>query len=134
NLTLGTFAYADLPLRIEVPISGFDQELLRVIDADNNDCQRADEFDVECNTSSVAAATEIDLEIYPNPASELIYVRTKVILSGEYRFINMSGQAVVGGKLTSNRAISVQNLASGFYILRIELHSGQWISKKVLIH
>jgi hypothetical protein len=132
--TLGTFAYNDLPLRIEVPLSGLNDELLRVIDNLYNDCERADEFEVDCNPSSVFLPNTFNLEVYPNPASEFIYLRTKAPLSGTYLLLNMSSSTVSSGQISSSRSIPIQSLSTGFYVLRLELRSGRWINKKVLIH
>ncbi len=60
NILLGRFSYSDLPIRLEVDLSGLPDELLRATDLKDSDCQSAIEFEVDCEVESCEIE---DLEI-----------------------------------------------------------------------
>lgn len=68
--------------------------------------------------SSVSSAT-----IYPNPASEILYT-TNIPDGSVYQLYDMSGRVVREGKVYINE-IYVNTLASGVYVLKIDIKNGK---------
>src|SRR6056297_2090358 len=133
NLELGTFAYDDLPLRIEVPISGSADELLRVIDSQDNDCMRAGEFEVDCQTSSFISPPSIAVKLYPNPTSHFVVIQLEDQLKRQYQIRNLSGQLLQEKPFVSGEEIRLPDLAPGYYIVRIEIDGREWIQKPLVV-
>lgn len=58
------------------------------------------------------------LEVYPNPASDVIYLKNLPCENAEYSIFNVMGQKVMSGN--SDGMISVAELEKGIYFLQIE--------------
>lgn len=82
-----------------------------------------DTYDAECR--STLGISEILAEsaagIYPNPATDFIYVRNLKVKS--FMIIDQSGRIVIKNN-TQNSPINVQNLVPGNYILQINTATG----------
>ena len=63
-------------------------------------------------------ASQQSLEVYPNPASDVIYINSLPCETAEYAIFNVLGQKVVAG--STNGTISVAELEAGLYILQIK--------------
>jgi hypothetical protein len=65
-----------------------------------------------------------NISLYPNPASEMIYLKGQVE-SGEMLYItDMSGKSVSRNEKYNGNGISVSHLAPGVYILHVEGNQG----------
>tara|TARA_B100001146_G_scaffold225125_1_gene246722 strand:- start:3889 stop:5550 length:1662 start_codon:yes stop_codon:yes gene_type:complete len=75
------------------------------------------------------------LEIYPNPATELINVMNTRYPQLEYTLFDVLGQAITSGPLSNTQnTISVATLAQGVYFLHLlDGESGDNITKKILV-
>ncbi|MEM5564057.1 T9SS type A sorting domain-containing protein [Psychroserpens sp. AS72] len=75
------------------------------------------------------------LSIYPNPAKDVLHIKTEYTLDAEWNLINQLGQTVKKGEFTStDTVIKTSNLTSGMYFLNINNKtSNQTIIKKVMI-
>ncbi len=75
------------------------------------------------------------LEIYPNPATELINVMNTRYPQLEYTLFDVLGQAITSGHLSNTQnTISVATLAQGVYFLHLlDGESGDNITKKILV-
>lgn len=71
-----------------------------------------------------------DFVVYPNPASDRIYIQNKNIKT--IQLIDVSGKLVY--KSNNDKSIDVRNLSKGIYILKVESKEGQISSKKVIIN
>lgn len=72
--------------------------------------------------SPMASIDELNVEVhaYPNPASQILNIRTAEISSGSIQLINMEGQLVKDQSvLDNNSEIDVSDLDGGLYILRV---------------
>ncbi len=58
------------------------------------------------------------LEVYPNPVSNVLYVKNLPCEKVEYSIFNILGQKVMAG--SSNGAISIAGLEKGIYFLQVE--------------
>ena len=68
----------------------------------------------------------ININLYPNPIlNNRLTISSNISLAGaRYQIINLSGQALVNGRFTSdlqNQTITVNQLNSGLYLIRIEM-------------
>ena len=66
---------------------------------------------------NVAAANEVKL--YPNPASETLYIDAKGNEGADFTLISVNGQVVTTGVLDSKSAVDVSSLADGLYFYTI---------------
>ena len=64
------------------------------------------------------SALQQPLEVYPNPVSDVLYIKNLPCERVEYSIFNMLGQKVVTG--ASNGTISVEALEKGLYFLQIK--------------
>lgn len=76
----------------------------------------------EATTNSLSKATPNNqqLNIYPNPANNFIYIDTKDV--AVIQIVNINGQVVSefnNKKITSGQGIDISGLKSGFYLLKI---------------
>ncbi|WP_082002069.1 BspA family leucine-rich repeat surface protein [Chryseobacterium sp. JAH] len=60
---------------------------------------------------------KIDLIVYPNPASNFIYIKN-LKNSANYKISDASGRLLTGGKIVSEK-VDISNLSKGNYILQI---------------
>lgn len=74
------------------------------------------------STTDIQEFTELaDLEIYPNPVSDVLNIKGINYETVEYSILNIMGQEITKG--ISYGTISVDNLESGLYILQIKNES-----------
>lgn len=84
-------------------------------------------------TNSITEVNQLDFNVYPNPANELINIEFESATTGEVVIYSSNGQLVVSEPLQSmNRVeISTDNLAEGIYTVVLVQDTG--ISRKTLI-
>jgi hypothetical protein len=75
------------------------------------------------------------VEVYPNPASEVIYIRLKnEIYSSSYSLFNSLGQLQKNDFITDEiTTMQINNLPHGTYILVIDINN-TFISRKIILH
>lgn len=64
------------------------------------------------------ASSQQSIEVYPNPASDVLYMKSLQGETVEYSIFNVLGQMVTSG--SSNGSISVAGLEKGLYFLQIK--------------
>ena len=90
------------------------------------------EFVVNCfSGESVNELPNVEMTIYPNPAKDVINVKTNV-QRYEYQLINSVGQVVMNGVLSGEDVISVENINNGIYFLKV-IANGEVTVNKVVI-
>lgn len=85
-------------------------------------------------TSDEAPSVEPFINVYPNPASDHLYIRLSDLKSGRlnYEFIDISGRSKLEGQLEDiDNDISIAHLSSSIYLLKI--YSAEDIIFKMLI-
>ena len=83
---------------------------------------------ITCNIElplNVEASNQINLTIFPNPASSFLYIETKENFDN-YTIISAEGKLQASGKLFSNK-IDVNDISSGLYYLQISNLKGNII-------
>ena len=74
-------------------------------------------------------ADENSFLIYPIPSSSVLYVLSNKIAE-DYRIINLMGQSVLSGKITSeNQQIDISILSNGIYFIKIDEKSVKFVVK-----
>jgi hypothetical protein len=66
-------------------------------------------------------AKSSDVQIFPNPVSSTIYIKTEVRITG-YEILNLAGEVVKCDKLS--KAIDVSSLKPGFYLIKFNTNKG----------
>ncbi|MBY0068281.1 T9SS type A sorting domain-containing protein [Empedobacter falsenii] len=75
----------------------------------------------------VSEISKVDFEVYPNPTTDIINIKTKGKLSSSTLY-NLNGEVVL--KSTDSK-INVKNLFKGIYVLRT-LIDGKESTKKII--
>lgn len=71
------------------------------------------------------------LTVYPNPTNEIIYFKgSEDLINKKYEIFNLSGQKLKSDRIKSDGEISLIDLSSGIYILKIEGGNAFKIMKK----
>ena len=96
------------------------------------------EFVVDCygdvdddDDESINEFATMDLTIYPNPAKDVVNVRTNA-QRYEYQLINTWGQVVLNGRLSGDGSISVKDINNGVYFLRVVADGEMSINRIVI--
>lgn len=74
-------------------------------------------FTTEIKDIKNTATPDLELEIFPNPTSEFLNIRT-LLTNDAFEICNLTGQLMKSGRLTNN-LIKVSDMPEGFYILRV---------------
>lgn len=61
-----------------------------------------------------------DVNIYPNPGNALIHIKGLTETEKNYIVYNLLGNIILSGRISENKAINIQNLAKGIYILKVD--------------
>ena len=80
---------------------------------------------------SVNELPNMEMTIYPNPAKDVINVKTNV-QRYEYQLINSVGQVVMNGVLSGEDVISVENINNGIYFLKVVANGEVTVNKVVI--
>ena len=70
------------------------------------------------------------LHVYPNPATDLLYLENIPAQSAEFSIFNTLGQTVMTG--TSNGTLSVSGLGKGLYFVQVKGDNWQKTAKFVV--
>ena len=74
------------------------------------------------------------LNIYPNPAKDIITVASSELQNETYTVFSISGQALMQGKLQGETTtINVSSLASGVYFVKVSDKTAKFIKNKALL-
>ena len=79
------------------------------------------------------SSNQIELKIYPNPARELIYIKSNSMVSGQYKISNVLGHMVRRGEIRKqqNVLVNINGLAKGIYLMSIQTNKGNLTQKFV---
>jgi hypothetical protein len=88
-------------------------------------------------TSTEMPANFTELKVFPNPASEQLFVQADLLESKivKISLVNLIGQTIwtdTSNGMTINQTIEVADLAAGTYLLRFETSNGAAIRKVVI--
>ena len=88
-------------------------------------------YNPEIGISQFEAAFE--LSIYPNPVSNLLYIKTDAVIT-KVSLFNLLGQTIkeISGNITYESQINVNGLPSGMYLLKVDTEVGT-VTRKVQV-
>lgn len=74
-----------------------------------------------------------NMEVYPNPAHNFIWVKSQITSNGTFNLYNLAGGKMLSGDITSqHQKIDVSQLEKGVYLLEVITAEGAKIIKTVL--
>lgn len=86
----------------------------------------------ECGTVSNEDFEKTNIKLYPNPTTGKIYIETDEILN-TYEVYNIVGQRLLRGTFISNEAsISLENMSSGTYFIKLQTQKGTVVTEKII--
>lgn len=71
------------------------------------------------STTEIKEIENIELKIYPNPASSILKVNSPLNYA-TYQIFDLSGKIVVSGTLNNEKTIDISVIKSGFYFLKFK--------------
>lgn len=74
---------------------------------------------------------EIDLTVYPNPVSSILYLKSKQKVNNVEIF-SAAGTRVMNSKDKNITSVNMEGLTTGVYMVNITLSNGQVVTKKVI--
>lgn len=86
------------------------------------------------STLGVSEMTMNNVEIYPNPASSVINIKSDMNGEGQVSLIDMTGRVVKDVNVTdmSNATINVEDMSNGIYFIKIQQENKYRIDKVVI--
>lgn len=74
-----------------------------------------------------------DLELYPNPANEMVYINSGLHKPSSFTISKSDGTSVMEGEISEEKSISVAHLLPGIYWIKFDLDDRGCVVKKVVI-
>jgi CubicO group peptidase (beta-lactamase class C family) len=92
--------------------------------------------EVMCNTASLSSLTRTDnISIYPNPASDLLFIKFPDGKNYQLKILDVSGRVLkVYDSLNSETQLSTSSLIHGIYFLQFTNEEGIIFTKRVVVH
>jgi hypothetical protein len=86
------------------------------------------------NTTNIehGKKSKIDVQLYPNPASDWIFIKGNSLDMANVRIFSYSGQLIKKENIQMNTGINVSSIQSGFYIVEVETENNKF-TKKIFI-
>ena len=106
--------------------------LLTVIDA--NGCEQMHSAEIQM-ISGISTVNKIhDLTMFPNPASDVLYLRSDVVFKDLYlEAFDLLGKRVLGVPVALNEEVQLLSLAPGVYVIHIRQDNKTVLLKKLVI-
>jgi hypothetical protein len=122
SVTAGTY-----PLGLQAVTGGWNLNWVRITPAGSATTART--AATAMATTATLAPTDAELEVYPNPATTQLLLRSARNLAGShYQIVNALGQVVANGTAEAG-SLDVSQLAPGLYTLRLTAE-GQQVSRR----
>lgn len=88
-------------------------------------------IDIKLQNSLSQTEKNIEIDFYPNPVQNEMYVNTKKLNTTDiqYEIISITGQTIRTKQALRNQTIRVQDLATGTYIIKFHTSEGSKINK-----
>ncbi|MBQ6269983.1 MAG: Omp28-related outer membrane protein, partial [Bacteroidetes bacterium] len=78
-----------------------------------------DEISIKNGPYEESIKEDINLSVYPNPATDILYINNDNLFGAEYEIYDMSGKLIIKDINTTN-TINVEQLSTGTYSLKIK--------------
>jgi photosystem II stability/assembly factor-like uncharacterized protein len=77
----------------------------------------------------------LEIDLFPNPASDVLTIRTGAVLDANYTIYDIKGDEIVSGRMISkSEKIQVRDLQSGIYSIHITLNDRRSVKRFQVIH
>lgn len=82
---------------------------------------------------SNSSDNDSQINVYPNPATDIIYIESKVPFSANYKVFSDQGSSLMAGEFSSSliQSLNINSLSPGIYVVQIYLPAGI-ITKKFI--
>jgi hypothetical protein len=95
-------------------------------------CSASDSVMVTIIVSSKNIGVDMDVTIYPNPASDLIYIITDTTLDLQFKLFDLTGKLLYADQVSGH--INMSEYQEGLYLIEfIHKSSGKKVVKKIVI-
>ncbi len=85
-----------------------------------------------CASSGIEDFSSSQLTLYPNPATENVYVEISEETDGTIELINLNGTVIYSQKMVQQKTnLYIGNLTSGIYMVRVTTKSGSAVQKLI---
>lgn len=90
------------------------------------------EITVETPATAVAETNELRLRVFPNPATDQVYVDIPEV-EGSFEWLNAEGLLLTAGAIPAGRRIDLPQAAPGIYLLRLRTKNGTYTARIVKV-
>ncbi len=73
-----------------------------------------------------------DVELFPNPASDIIHIRTTGLTLSHIRVIDLQGRVLLNEN-GDHHEIDVTSLPPGMYLMQLSTNDGRYVNRKMVI-
>lgn len=129
-----------IPIRIDVDNNGIKEATILIIREYSNYSHDADLYRFNslflksANTNLVRLNLIKEVEVYPNPVSNELYIKIQDDSRFKYSLIDLNGNLLIEGTSTSDIAtINLTPFSKGTYLVRIETKNNMYIKKIIKI-
>ena len=134
----------DLRLNTEVPELANQGEILNEVTDDIDQKPRPAFGGIDIGACEIQSTTSLqelinrlnDFVIYPNPASESFFVRSKFTTDYSYEIYDLNGKILITASLKASNTlnqINVESLHAGIYFIRIRVNDKVLLNRKIVI-
>ena len=118
--------------QVQINLSEYVKEnfIVRIggIPGSNGNALWIDEISIANGSYDESIEDDINISLYPNPVSNILYIKNSNLLGEKYKIYDMSGKMIIKGVNNSND-INVETLSTGYYSLKIKDSIFKFIKK-----
>ena len=104
---------------LELSLSG-PQTVYLIVNGENNKVGNFELSVFDKNATGIREIAQLDLEVYPNPASSTLKIKDGDLDGMTYVIFNALGTKRLEGELDFSAGIDLNNLSTGMYFLKVE--------------
>jgi photosystem II stability/assembly factor-like uncharacterized protein len=81
-------------------------------------------------TSNIFELSEdLGIEVYPNPAQDVVYIKTKKEVSGTLNVSNVNGEILISKEITGDDMIDVSTMSVGVYFMEFTVNNKRYVKR-----
>jgi len=84
------------------------------------------------DTSVAIHEIQQDIRVFPNPATDVLYIQASAGTQANYRITDLTGKTVLSGNW-NGQPVDVRNLTSGYYMLELASDSGELLHSRLVV-
>ncbi len=91
-----------------------------------------DDLELVYNASDIAKQTnQQKIDVYPNPATDMLYIAGLDFNNIPYELQNINGQIIKSGYLNNSNSINIMDVKEGIYLLKVRYKNVEFFAKIV---